>query len=229
MAVMELSEVVPWGRTCAEYRAMFTLGDEMLQRRLLDCGAGPSSFTAEWTASGGQVTACDPLYAFDVESIRRRFDASVDTVMGQVRARPDRWSWTYHAGPDALLAARHRAIDRFTEDLPRGLLAGRYVHASLPELPFASRSFDVALCSHFLFLYSEQFSADFHLGSVRELCRVAGEVRIFPLLTLDQERSPHLDAVCSLACELGLVASIERVSYQLQRGGDEMLRIRSAA
>jgi len=225
MAIMELSEVVPWGRTCAEYRAMFSLDDALLGRRLLDCGAGPSSFTAEWSAAGGEVTACDPLYAFDAESIRGRFDASVDTVMGQVRARLDRWAWTFHADPEALLAARRTALARFADDLPRGQPAGRYVCASLPELPFATGAFDVALCSHFLFLYSEQFSADFHVASVRELCRVAGEVRIFPLLTLDQVRSPHLDAVLALARELGRTASIERVAYQLQRGGDEMLRI----
>ena len=45
---------------------------------------------------------------------------------------------------------------------------------------FADREFDLALCSHLLFLYSEQLTADFHLASIRELCRVAGEVRVFP-------------------------------------------------
>lgn len=46
------------------------------------------------------------------------------------------------------------------------------------------RSFDLAVCSHLLFLYSEHLSEDFHVESIKELCRVAGEARIFPLLEL---------------------------------------------
>jgi hypothetical protein len=207
---------------------MFALSEDCLARRIVDAAAGPSSFTAEWTAAGGRVTACDPLYAFDAESIGRRFEATVDTVMGQVRASLDEWVWTFHTGPDALLAARRRALTLFAEDFPGGLSAGRYARASLPELPFASRSFDIALCSHFLFLYSALFSADFHTASVRELCRIATEVRIFPLLTLEKVRSPHLDAVQALARSLGRVVLIQRVPYELQRGGNEMLVIRSA-
>jgi hypothetical protein len=224
---MQLSEVVPWGRTCAEYRAMFALTDDLVDRRIVDCAAGPSSFTAEWTAAGGHVAACDPLYAFDAESIHRRFEATVDTVMDQVRARLDSWVWTFHSDPDALLAARRRAMTLFSEDFAAGLLAKRYVQGSLPQLPFASQSFDIALCSHFLFLYSEQFSGDFHTASVREMCRVAREVRIFPLLTNQQVRSPHVDAVRALAHGLGHTTFIQQVAYELQRGGNEMLVVRS--
>jgi hypothetical protein len=50
----------------------------------------------------------------------------------------------------------------------------------------------MALCSHFLFLYSflysEQFDLDFHLGSVLALCGVAEDVRIFPLTELGSRR-----------------------------------------
>ena len=54
----------------------------------------------------------------------------------------------------------------------------------LPTLPFADRSFDLALSSHFLFLYTEQFDESFHRSSIVEMCRVADEVRVFPLLAL---------------------------------------------
>jgi hypothetical protein len=224
---MKLAEVVPWGRTCAEYRAMFSLTDDFIGRRIVDCAAGPSSFTAEWTAARGDVTACDPLYAFDAESIRGRFEATVDTVMDQVRARLDSWSWSFHRDADALLAARRRALSLFSEDFAAAPSAKRYVAASLPELPFASQSFDLALCSHFLFLYSEPLGADFHAASVRELCRIAKEVRIFPLLTNEQVRSPHVDAARALADALGLASFVQQVPYELQRGGNEMLVIRA--
>ena len=46
----------------------------------------------------------------------------------------------------------------------------------------------------FSFLYSEQFSEDFHLAALHDMCRVAKEVRVFPLLALDGERSSYVDA-----------------------------------
>jgi hypothetical protein len=62
------------------------------------------------------------------------------------------------------------------------------VQGSLPALPFKRGEFQMALCSHFLFLYSEQFDLDFHLGSVLALCGVAEDVRIFPLTELGSRR-----------------------------------------
>ena len=55
---------------------------------------------------------------------------------------------------------------------------------ALPTLPFADAAFEMALCSHLLFLYSSQLGEAFDRAAVREMCRVAAEVRIFPLLAL---------------------------------------------
>src|SRR5260370_30292561 len=49
---VRLHEVVPWGRSLDEYRAMFALSEGDLQGRLLGCGDGPASFNAELTALG---------------------------------------------------------------------------------------------------------------------------------------------------------------------------------
>ena len=64
---MKLEQVVPWGRSLAEYRAMFALSEADLQRRILGCGDGPASFNAEMTAAGrlrilpgGQSNAAGP-------------------------------------------------------------------------------------------------------------------------------------------------------------------------
>ena len=124
----------------------------------------------------------------------------------------------------ARFIVRHGAM-RFLGDYESGRRDGRYVTASLPTLPFATGQFDLALCSHFLLLYSEQFSEAFHVESVRELCRVAREIRVFPLLTLAQEPSPHLAAIERVATELGRRMTLERVPYELQPGGNQLLRI----
>lgn len=59
-----------------------------------------------------------------------------------------------------------------------------------------------------------------------ELGRVAREMPLFPLLALDQKKSPHLSAVLDAVTMRGWRAEVVRVAYEFQRGGDEMLVIR---
>ena len=44
-----LDQVVPWGRSFDEYRAMFAMTDMDLTGRILGCGDGPASFNREAT------------------------------------------------------------------------------------------------------------------------------------------------------------------------------------
>jgi hypothetical protein len=60
---------------------------------------------------------------------------------------------------------------------------------------------------------------------MRELCRVATEVRIFPLLALGGELSPFVAGCVQSLREAGHHVSIEKVPYEFQRGGNEMMRI----
>jgi uncharacterized SAM-dependent methyltransferase len=78
-----------------------------------------------------------------------------------------------------------------------------------------------------LFLYSEQLSKDFHIDSIKELCRVAEEVRIFPLLELGSRRSRHLELVLKALKQQGYSVEILPVEYEFQRGGNEMIRVTS--
>ena len=88
-----------------------------------------------------------------------------------------------------------------------------------------THEFHMALCSHLLFLYSEQLSFDFHLAAIRELLRVAPEVRIFPLVELNVNRSRHLDALLAHIRADGFRADVCTVDYEFQRGGHQMLHL----
>jgi hypothetical protein len=224
MAV-HLDRIVPWGRSRKEYERMFSLTAEDLSQGVLDCGGGPSSFTAEVSDCGFRAVSADPLYIHPGADIRARFAGTADSIMAQVRATPGDWIWSYHRSPDELLANRRAALEAFLTDYGRGLREGRYVVAELPGLPFDPGSFGLAVCSHLLFLYSDLLSEDFHVRAVRELCRVASEVRVFPLLTLSREPSPHTHAVRAALEADGWVTKIVTVDYELQRGGNQMLRI----
>jgi hypothetical protein len=224
-----LSSVVPWGRSYDEYVRMFALTDADLTGRILGCGDGPASFNAEATRRGARVVSSDPLYQFDAAQIRQRIEETATEVLEQARRNADEFVWSnVIPDVDALQRVRMSAMDAFLDDYEPGRREERYVDAQLPAQPFPSNSFDLALCSHFLFLYSQQHDATFHVHATVELCRVAPDVRIFPLLALGGQRSPHLPVVVAELERWGFTATIERVPYEFQRGGDEMLRVRRA-
>jgi hypothetical protein len=223
---MQLDDIIPWGRTLTEYQLMFSLTDTDLAKTILGGGDGPASFNAEMTALGHSVVSVDPIYAFSAEFIRQRVQATYDTVIAQVRQNADRYVWQNFPNPDVLGAARLAAMEQFLADYELGLAAGRYLAKSLPALEFADRQFDLCVCSHLLFLYSAQLSLEFHLDSMRELLRVATEVRIFPLLQRDCQPSAYLEPVMQMLEQSGYDANIQPVTYEFQKGGNQMLQIR---
>ena len=94
-----------------------------------------------------------------------------------------------------------------------------------PICPLATARFDLALSSHFLFLYSQQFDLAFHISNLQEMLRVASEVRVFPLLQVGGAPSPHVRGVIEAFKSQGFQASIESVPYEFQRGGNKMFRL----
>lgn len=224
-----LDEVVPWGRSFDEYRRMFALTEADLRLRIIGCGDGPASFNAEATRRGATVISCDPVYRWDAAQIGERIAATYDQVLDQTRRNAGEFVWDAIQSVEELGELRMAAMRDFLDDYEPGKAQGRYLHAELPALPFSNGSFELALCSHLLFLYSVQLGEGFHHSAIRELCRVAGEVRIFPLLTLAGQRSPYVDRSVDDLRNSGCHVSIESVPYEFQRGGNQMLRIRARA
>ena len=222
---ISLDQVVPWGRSLGEYQRMFDMSERDLATRILGCGDGPASFNAEMSALGRAVISCDPIYAFTKEQIARRVEDTYAPIVEQVRLKAQNYIWTDFRDPDDLGRHRLATMRVFLADYDAGRLAERYLPDALPALSFRDGQFDLALCSHLLFLYSEQLSLEFHEAAIRELCRVAREVRIFPLLALDCRPSPHIEPLLDRMRQAGLEAEIVRVPYEFQAGGDRMMRI----
>ena len=224
---MELTSVVPWGREFSEYKEIFSLSDSDLKRKILGCGDGPASFNSDLNKSGGNVISVDPVYQFTVEQIRSRIDEVYPQVMSQMNKNKNDYIWETIANVEELGQIRMKAMEKFLTDYSNGKEAGRYVNASLPKLPFENKEFDLALCSHYLFLYSEHVNQVQHILSVIELCRIAEEVRVYPLLSLDGSKSTHLEPVMSSLTDDGFDVSLQTVRYQFQKGATEMLVIKS--
>lgn len=222
---MQLEQVVPFGRSFDEYINLFNLIHADLQKSILSVADGPASFNAEGTRLGYRIQSIDPLYCFTAPQIRQRFDAVVDNIIEQVERTPEDWVWTYHDSPHGLRKNREQAIQLFCEDYESGKAEGRYKVGELPHLMFRDDEYELGLSSHFLFLYSDHFDEDFHFDSICEMLRVCQEVRIFPLLTLMRQPSQHLKGIISRLVSQGYHCEIHQVSYELQRGGNQMLKI----
>jgi hypothetical protein len=217
--------VKPWGRLFSEYVGMFSLTEKDLAKRILGCADGPAGFNAEATAQEYDVVSVDPIYGMTASDIEQRVEDTWQEILEQVRGNMHQFIWTKFETPQNLGETRLGAMCKFIADFERGRIEGRYIEASLPVLPFEDKRFDLALCSHFLFLYSDHFSTEFHVHSVKEMCRVAEEVRIYPLLDLRNQESAHVQPVIDAMTAVGCTAERVPVDYEFQRGATQMLRV----
>ncbi len=222
-----LDDIVPWGRSFEEYTSMFALSESDLKKSILGCGDGPASFNSILSKQNGNIISVDPLYQFSPNEIKIRIDKAVPKVIESAHQNKDNFHWDQIPSPEKLGEIRMQSMNQFLSDYPKGIEEGRYVKASLPNLPFNNQRFELALCSHLLFLYSNNLTYQFHLNSIEELCRVAQEIRIFPLLELDGKRSRHIDSILSELRNLGKTFEVQKVNYEFQKNGNEMLKITS--
>src|SRR5574340_180349 len=168
-------DIVPWGRSYDEYLRMFDLRESELKLRILGCGDGPASFNSECNKRGGHVTSADPLYNLTKEEMQQRISETYENVLGQTEKNREKFKWDIIKSVEELGRIRMEAMTIFLDSYEQGKKEGRYIPSSLPDLPFRDREFDIALSSHFLFLYTDNLSYDFHLQSIREMLRVARE------------------------------------------------------
>ncbi|MDX2256855.1 MAG: SAM-dependent methyltransferase [Pseudanabaenaceae cyanobacterium bins.39] len=222
---MRLEEVVPWGRTLAEYQSMFDLSNIEPSMQILGCGDGPASFNAELTQQGYNVVSVDPIYQFSADQIKQRVYQNYDLIISQVKANPDKYTWKSFRDADELGASRLRAMEIFLADYEIGKQENRYQKQELPHLEFMDRQFDLCLCSHLLFLYSEQLSLEFHLSAIQEMLRIAPRVQIFPVLQLDGQISPYLETAIAYFSTRNVAVEMQTVDYEVQKGGNQLLKL----
>lgn len=204
-------------RSYAEYRAMFDL-PAALPGRILDCCAGGSGFTA---AVPGAVAA-DPAYAQSFAELETAVRRGTAQGGGIVTDHPEHFTWEWYGSVERRDAMRAEAADAFVTDRRRRPWC--YPAAALPDLPFADGAFDLVLCSHLLFTWSDQLDQQWHLAALTELSRIGADVRIFPLVVQRTgEPVPFLESVRRELAAAGIETQVRQVPYEFQRGGDRML------
>ncbi len=223
--VFELKSIAPWGRSFEEYVSMFSLTPEDLRERVLGCGDGPAGFNAGMAQRGLYAVSCDPLYRFGAEEIRARIGEVFEPMVEQMEKNRDLFIWKRFRTPREAADARLSAMNLFLDDYEAGRRQGRYRDESLPELGFDDGEFDLALCSHLLFLYARKLDYGFHRRAVLEMCRVAREVRVSPLFELEGDSCPYVEPLIEELRAKGFLAGIVPVDYEFRRGENRMLRV----
>lgn len=214
------------GRTFAEYRRLFDLrAADLAGRTVLDCGGGASAFTATAGALADTALAVDPLFAAPRAVLEPRLREAIAATRAQLERKREQFVWDWYGDVETRIGHLRAAAERFLAD--RATHPGRYVPGRLPDLPLRTDSVDLALSANLCFLYDDRLDLSFHVASLRELARVAREVRVFPLAALDATRSALVEPAVERLRADGLDASLREVPYEFQPGATTMLVVTS--
>lgn len=216
-------------RGYAEYERMFDLDDTLLRLgTVLDVAAGASSFAAEARSKGLTVMSADPRYRHSADQLEAEGLAEIASSSEKLGRLADRFDWSYYGDLERHRAGRLESLRLFVQDYAEPDRRERYRAEQLPHFSFADDTFSLVLCSHFLFLYREQFDDDFHRGALAELlrvCRPGGEVRIYPLLGLDWKPYPRFDDLIAYLESLGAECRLRQSELPFIPGSTQMLCI----
>ncbi len=220
-----LDQVLIWSRSFDEYEKIFAIKESDYSKTILGCADGAASFNATATAMGLNVVSCDPLYEMSIDDIRQKIVVSADMLYPKIVAAIDDFNWHYFKDPADLKDKRLAAANKFMEDFVNENARRRYIAAKLPDLPFADKTFDLALCGNFLFLYSKILSEEFHIKAIVELLRVAKEVRVFPLIGMERKTPSHLKCVLNMLDKRRIRYNIVDIDYHFTKDANQMLQI----
>ncbi|AJA48581.1 hypothetical protein CPAST_c25120 [Clostridium pasteurianum DSM 525 = ATCC 6013] len=223
---LQLNDFVLIGRTFEEYYKMFDLKDFSKSERILDVASGVSSFCAEANAKGYNVTAADRVYAFNPEEIEEKCAKDLEETMEKVSTIKELYKWNFFKDIEQLKSHRERAYRGFIKDFKLHK-EDRYISSEFPSNNFKGNQFDISLISHFLFLYDEHMSYEFHKQIINEIIRITKkEIRIFPIANLKAQRSPFIEKFMKDKAFNNYEINIVKVNYEFIKAGNEMLVVK---
>lgn len=216
-------------RSYEEYMRMFDLTDADLgEGAILDVAAGGSSFTAEARERGFEAYAVDPHYGSDISQWVREASDEITVSTAKLDRLKEHFRWDYYGSIERHHAGRVASLARFTEHSRQAAGSRIYIDGRLPRLPFSDNRFSFILCSHFMFLYADQFDFEFHKQSVRELMRIGrpgGKICIYPLISLQWKPYERLKELLAVVESHGSAAELKESKLPFMPGSEKFLQI----
>lgn len=226
---MEIASIATmnWVYDFSDYQQMFDLTPVDLSKSLFNFPAGISSFNAQATQQGLRVASGDPAYALSEAEMRVYAERVFQKNVARLKASPDCLKEATEATIQRVIEVWKKTEVSFLGDYVQGQSENRYQVSKLPRLSYQTHQFDLALCADFIFYHSS--STQEIAASVKELCRIAAEVRIFPLLDEQGKTSDELGPLMLFLQQNNFGVEVREVPYKTLRGSNAMLRIWSQA
>jgi len=223
---MAQQNLLAWGFSFDEYQRMFDLKDEDFEKAILDIGGGPASFNEKMHAKGYKVISVDPLYALPEKELQVKVKEVLNESLTYLTDHSGDLVWKTFPSLKDLGMERDSSTQVFLGDFTHGQSEDRYISKTSPEpvLPFDNAQFGLALCPDGIF-NSEGATPDLALTKLKELARVAQEVRIYPLVDENGEPSPFLGPVMLALQSQGYGVEVRIVPYEVQKGANAMMRV----
>ncbi|MDI9819386.1 MULTISPECIES: hypothetical protein [unclassified Legionella] len=220
-----MRKLVLWGHHMDEYQEMFDLAGIGKTASILEYGCGPSAVNVELTGQSRRIVSCDPLFNLDKATLYSKVELVFADMVNKITRDQEKFDFSLYGSLDTLISKRRDGMEQFFKDYIEGKKEKRYCGINSYVLPFSDFSFDYALSSHYLFADLDDQDVEFHLEVIRELARVAKEVRIFPLIDRHEKPSPFLGPVLLGLQEENFGIEVKEVAYHLQPSGNAMLRV----
>jgi hypothetical protein len=221
---MEHLPVTGWVYNFSDYRQMFDLVEKELKKKVLDFPGSLSSFNAEMHVKHHKVITRDLFPSLDIQQVKKEAERIVQQNELLLTKNKHRLKDASDLFISKIFENWHNSKELFLNDYEMAKREGRYLKIELLEFPFADHQFDIALCSDLLFHTQARsgYSAEKFLS---ELCRVALEVRAFPLLDETGAISQELGPILQVLQLNNFGVEIRAVTYEEQKGHNAMLRI----
>ncbi len=212
------------GHNLLDYRRMFDLDESDLDKKIVTCASGFDTFNIEMTQLGKSVVSCARNYALTFDEMHQLVEKNIRRMNEHFDEHQEQFLFDRTMSLADIKQSLSDAALQFVQDYLKGLAEKRYLPEVLSHLTFADGTFDLALCSHYLFANSS-LTLDNHIDYIKEMCRVAKETRIFPLSNAYGEISEFLGPVMLALQTQHYGVELKQVAYEFQRGSNAMLRI----
>lgn len=207
-----------------DYQQMFALTEDDLNKRILDYPGNLSTFNAQMYHDGFSVVSGDVAYDSQPDDIQPYIDEVFKLHVGDLKSLTNRLKDPSESNFNAIVDTWTVRKEMFEKDYSAGYQQQRYRSMQLPTLPFPDHHFELLLCSDLVF-HTKLLESNSVTDCVSELCRVAEEVRIFPLLNQAGEISAALGPVMLYLQQKNFGVEVRQVAFEKIKGGNAMLRI----
>ncbi len=222
---MTKHEAIPcWIHGLEEYEQMFDLQADDYRKILFDFPGSISSFNADVYQQAHRIVSGDTIYSMDFPAMQAYVEQLLQSNYAYLKQHAQAVLRHGVADIESIFKIVQDNSERFLTDYVTGKKQARYQAVFMPHLPYKNHEFQLALCCDYVFNHHKQNDCT-PQEVVFELCRIAEEVRIFPVLTERGEPSTWLGPLMLELQQRHYGIEVRHVAFKNVKGNNAMLRI----